>query len=57
MSGTYRYCPVHLLEDAARLGWLVVGPIHPEIEYYGWLVFWPCAECPEPPWFPPGAND
>jgi hypothetical protein len=55
MTGTYRYCPVHRLEDAARLGWFVIGPIHPAISYYGWLVFWP-GDSPEPPWFPAEAE-
>ena len=50
MSGIYRYCPMSRLEDAEKMGWVIVGQTH-RIDYYAWLIFWPCS-C-QAPWFAP----
>ena len=45
----YRYCPLSRLDDAAKLGWHLLGPCPAHHGVYSFLVVWLCA-CSAPMW-------
>ena len=42
LCGLYRYCPLHMVDAAARLGWHILGPCPGHWAEYSWLVVWLC---------------
>jgi hypothetical protein len=42
IEGLYRYCPLHMVDEAARLGWHILGPCPGHHAAYAALVVWLC---------------